>query len=66
MGELTLIKFEILNRGMTQKFVARKAGIREPVFSQIARGKLIPNKIQRAKIAGALQIPEKELFRVED
>ncbi len=66
MGHLTILKFEILNQGKTQKEIARQAGIREPILSQIARGQLIPNKIQRAKIAKAIEVPENELFRIED
>jgi hypothetical protein len=39
---LTKLKIAILEKGLTQKMVAQKAGIHESTLSQIARGTYVP------------------------
>jgi len=62
LGKITKLKIEILKSDMTQKSVAKRAGINEGVLSQIAKGKLIPDSCQKMKISKAMGLKEKDLF----
>ncbi len=62
MRKLTKLKIAILREGLTQKELARRAQLDESVISLISNGKYIPDQIQRAKIATALNKNEAELF----
>jgi transcriptional regulator with XRE-family HTH domain len=62
MGKLTPLKLTILEEGLTQKELARRAKIDESIISLISNGKYVPDQIQRAKIARALGMNEAELF----
>ena len=62
MKKLTKLKIAILKEGLTQKELARRAQLDESVISLISNGKYIPDQIQRAKIAKALNKRETELF----
>ena len=59
---LTKLKLVILRRGLTQKQVARKAGIHESTLSMIATGKYVPNQKQRELIAGAVESKPADIF----
>ena len=48
---LTKLKIVILEKGLTQKIVAQKAGIHESTLSQIARGTYAPSTDQKSIIA---------------
>ncbi len=59
---LTKLKLVILRRGLTQKQVARKAGIHESTLSMIATGKCLPDQKQRELIAGAVESKPTDIF----
>jgi len=65
MRKITKLKIEILKSSDTQESIAKKARINAGVLSQIANGKLIPDKRQRQKIAVAMGIHEEELFETD-
>jgi transcriptional regulator with XRE-family HTH domain len=65
LRKITKLKIEILKSDLTQKSVAKRAGINEGVLSQIANGKLIPDKRQSQKISVAMGVREAELFETD-
>jgi transcriptional regulator with XRE-family HTH domain len=62
MRRLTSFKLTILKKGLTQKEVAQRSGIDAAIISLISTGKYLPDKMQRRKIAKAVQMPEQALF----
>ena len=62
MRKLTKLKLELWLRGQTQRELAERSGLNESVISLILNGRYLPDSIQRARIADALQKPEKEVF----
>jgi transcriptional regulator with XRE-family HTH domain len=59
---LTKLKIAILEKGLTQKMVAQKAGIHESTLSQIARGTYVPDHRQKQLISRAINEEAEELF----
>ena len=59
---LTKLKIAILEKGLTQKVVAQRAGIHESTLSQIARGIYQPNQHQRSMISEVVGEKQDELF----
>ncbi len=57
-----VLKIAILQKYPCQSDFARAAGLHETVLSQFIRGRRIPTREQRKKIAGILAVPESELF----
>jgi transcriptional regulator with XRE-family HTH domain len=66
LKKITKLKIEILKSDDTQESIAKKARINAGVLSQIANGKLIPDKRQRQKIAVAMGIHQEDLFEQTD
>jgi len=62
MNKRTKLKMVILGKGIKQRHIAKKSGINECIISLIVNGRYVPDKIQRAKIAKAMLVPEDELF----
>ena len=63
---MTRLRFERLQRHMTQHDVARRARVAQPVISLIERGRLIPTDDQIARLASVFRIhpPEAILEQV--
>lgn len=57
------LKIKLLERNMSQKELARLAGVPEQMVSMIARGLYIPNIAQMTRIAQVLEIDPNKLFR---
>ena len=62
MEKITNLKAVILEKGIKQRHIAKKSGIHECIISLISNGRYLPDKLQRTKIAKAVQMPESELF----
>jgi len=62
MRKQTRLKFAIFEEGLTQKEVARRAGLDPAIISLIINGRYVPDSIQRAKIVKVLNKNESELF----
>jgi len=65
LKKITKLKVEIWKSGLTQKSIAKKARINEGILSQIANGKLLPDKRQRQRIAVALGVHQEDLFETD-
>lgn len=61
MKNLTL-RMAIFMAGVTQRELARKAGIPEAHLSMAIHGKYNLDDLQKKKIANALDMPEKQVF----
>ena len=59
---ITNLKIKILEMGLTQSSVARRAGINEGTFSLIANGRYVPDANQRLLISTALDAEPEKLF----
>jgi len=59
---LTKLKIAILEKNLTQKMVAQKAGIHESTLSQITRGTYVPDHRQKQLISRAINEKAEELF----
>jgi transcriptional regulator with XRE-family HTH domain len=62
MKRLTRLRLKLLEKGLTQREVARKAGMTEGLMSLIVNGRFIPDEQQKEKIAKAVGLPEVDLF----
>ena len=65
MRKMTKLKKLILQQGLYQKEVAKRAGLDPAILSLIANGRLIPTEMQRAKIATALNTSAEKIFEKE-
>lgn len=63
MKRLTTLKLKLLEKGVTQRSVAKAAGINEGLLSLISNGRYLPDAVQRKKIASVVNVPERELFQ---
>jgi transcriptional regulator with XRE-family HTH domain len=61
---LVLLKLALLRRGERQYELASRLGIGETRLSRIVRGRVEATPEERARIAEALGVPERELFPV--
>jgi transcriptional regulator with XRE-family HTH domain len=62
MKRLTKFKLKLLEKGLTQREVAWRAGITEGLMSLIVNGRFNPDEQQMEKIAKAIELPKNELF----
>ena len=62
MGLNWKLKKVIFENGMSQRELAKKAGIHESLISMAVRGKYNLDGVQRAKVAKAIGKPEDEIF----
>lgn len=58
------LKVAIIQRGHTQREVARRAGLSELRLSQLVTGRFLPTAEERRAIAKALRCRQSELFAV--
>lgn len=56
------MRMKLLEKGLSQREVAQRAGMTEGLMSLIVSGRYLPDHQQRKRIADAIQVPEKELF----
>ncbi len=56
------LKIEIVRRGLTQRSVAREAGIAPGDLSRIACGRMLPTAEQADRIARVLGVERSKLF----
>jgi transcriptional regulator with XRE-family HTH domain len=56
------LKNAIFASGKPQRYIARKANIYETRMSEIVRGRVVPTKEERKRIARALDAPVGQLF----
>ena len=59
---MTRLRFERLNRGLTQTQLATLAGIPQPTLSSIEIGRLQPSDRQLRKLSRVMQLPEDVLL----
>ena len=59
----TKLKRELVRRGMPQSELARRTGIREATISNIATGRAVPSDDEAQRIAAALAVDARRLFR---
>ena len=62
MNRLTPLKQVLLEKGITQKEVARRTKLNTAIVSMIANGRYIPTEQQKGRIADAMQLPARQLF----
>ncbi len=62
MRKVNNLKIKIWEKGLTQREVAKKAGIDEGRLSLIVNGRYLPDQIQRVRIAQAVGLPVSDLF----
>ncbi len=55
----------IFASGLTQRFVAKQAGVPEAVLSMIVNGKYLPDDLEKLRIAQVVGKSETELFTNE-
>jgi transcriptional regulator with XRE-family HTH domain len=60
--KITKLRLRLLEKGLSQREVARRAGLKEGLMSLIINGHYIPDERQKTQIAKAIQLPEDELF----
>ncbi|MDB4442245.1 helix-turn-helix domain-containing protein [bacterium] len=58
----TKLKIAILERNITQRELARKAGIHESIISLIATGRYIPDGRQKELISNVVEVEPENLF----
>ena len=62
MAGVTKLKLRLLQKGISQRQVAKVAGVHESTLSLIVTGKYLPNQNQIDKIARAVGEEPEELF----
>ena len=62
MKKLTRLRLKLLEMGLTQREVARKAGMTEGLMSLIVNGRFIPDERQMELISKAVGFPIDDLF----
>jgi transcriptional regulator with XRE-family HTH domain len=62
MKGITKLRLKLLELGLTQREVARKASITESLMSLIANGRFIPDEQQKDRIAKIIALPKEDLF----
>ena len=56
------LKKAILESGLKQGFIARKAGIEQTIFSKKINGHTPMTKAEKSRVAQVLRLPIKQLF----
>ena len=62
MRNITRLRLKLLEKGLSQREVAQRAGMTEGLMSLIVNGRYIPTTHEKFQIAKAVQLPEDELF----
>ncbi|MFH0824104.1 MAG: helix-turn-helix transcriptional regulator [Pseudomonadota bacterium] len=62
MRRLTNLKMILFEQGLTQRELARKAGIDETILSRAVHGRYVLDEVEMAQISRALGMSPKTLF----
>ena len=60
---MTKLKQVIEDRGIKQRHIAKRSGLHETLISMISTGRVVPTLREKRKIANALKVPIRKVFK---